>query len=152
MTDAFRLSLLEGLTPIVVVAQSWCSLPFRLRTGDQLRWRFIVLDYDLKFCVKVRRMGMGGAVEEEVEPKRAVSASQGVVEGSLHALETAQYIVYWDNSYSWLRPKHVAYNVEVRKTCVEESDAAETGAFNQDEFVGEIESGDDGFAEEAQFA
>ena len=85
-------------------------------------------------------------LQKDVVPERTISASSGVVCGSFYARDTAAtYVVHWDNTYSWFRPKHIAYDVKISRVHVSESNAAQTDAFGSvDEFVarpGDVDGG-----------
>jgi hypothetical protein len=56
----------------------------------------------------MRRMGDGGSVEEQVVPTLKVTQAQ-MAEGTWVVEETGAVVLAWDNSFSMLRSKSLAY-------------------------------------------
>ncbi|CAM9526359.1 unnamed protein product, partial [Ectocarpus sp. 4 AP-2014] len=86
--------------------------------GCCLCWEFRVKDYDLGFALRRRFQGMGGSTEEDIfEFKRYSSGEtfQGRWTADSDSNAPAVVIMVWDNSYSCLRPKTLAYKAQVNR-------------------------------------
>ena len=85
--------------------------------GGTLRWSFLVRDRNLDFCVRRRQMGdVGGAVEVDIVAKVRYESSTGMVHGNtIVNTNAATMVLVFDNKFSWMREKHVAFKYEVLK-------------------------------------
>ena len=88
------------------------SLPYVVHAGDVLRWEFCVRYHDVAFRVSERAMSSGGAVELDLLPAARFAAGHAYG-GAWTAAKTTTLLLTFDNGYSRLRGKDVAYAVSV---------------------------------------
>ena len=84
-----------------------------------MRWSFRVKDYDVGFGVRLRLMRDGGAFEEDVLPLERFDNGD-TIEGSWVADADRTIVLVFDNRYSKLRSKNVAYLVGTEKASNED--------------------------------
>eukprot|EP00397_Hematodinium_sp_SG-2012_P021018 GEMP01021688.1.p1 GENE.GEMP01021688.1~~GEMP01021688.1.p1 ORF type:complete len:313 (+),score=95.06 GEMP01021688.1:47-985(+) len=102
----------KGAEEMTVPARNEHTTAYLVPKGTLLRWTFRVMQYDLGFGVRMRVMQDGGAVENVVLPVERFD-DQETVSGSWMAEEDRTMILVFDNSYSKLRGKTVAYMVGI---------------------------------------
>ena len=78
-----------------------------------ITWEFITRGYDISFGI-VRNEDLSDSQPEFVSPLLSYSPDK-VHSGSLTVNDPGTYILFWDNSHSWLREKNISYKVNVRK-------------------------------------
>lgn len=79
------------------------------RPGSMLSWRFQTASGDLAFGLR-----MGEASQEPLVPLRRIEASSYLPQkGSWQCKRPGTYVLQFDNSYSWLNGKTLAYVVSV---------------------------------------
>lgn len=108
---------------IDVPARSTCRAPFLVPKGSAIIWTVRVRLLDLGFAVRLRRQGLGGAVEDDIVPMQRILAGETVT-GGRAAVDYPRHIVFvFDNAYSKLRAKKCAHRVQVgpHVTCEDES-------------------------------
>lgn len=88
------------------------QLPFTMESGSTLHWEFDVKTLDVKFEVRFRTQGDGGAVEETVQASQKFGHGQ-VQSGSWTTSTTGTLVLVWDNASSWRRPKHLIYKTSI---------------------------------------
>lgn len=104
----------QGAEEISVPARTEHTSAFHVARGCTLRWTFRVKDYDVGFGVRVRVQEWGGSKEEEVLPVERYD-SVDTVSGSWVADEDRTMVLAFDNRYSKLRSKTVAYIVGIER-------------------------------------
>jgi len=104
----------QGAEEISVPARTEHTSAFHVARGCTLRWTFRVKDYDVGFGVRVRVQEWGGSKEEEVLAVERYD-SVDTVSGSWVADEDRTMVLAFDNRYSKLRSKTVAYIVGIEK-------------------------------------
>ncbi|CAN0506111.1 unnamed protein product, partial [Phaeothamnion confervicola] len=92
------------------------SLPYTVAAGASVCWEFRIKDRDIGFALRVREQGEGGAYERDLIPMRRYPAGdkyqgQWTVDGE----GDRQIMLVWDNTYSKLRGKMLAYRSQVLK-------------------------------------
>jgi len=102
----------KGAEEMQIAARKEHTTSYHVEKGYILRWTFRVKDHDLGFGVRMRVMQDGGSVEQEVLPVEKFD-DQETVSGSTFAEETRTLVLVFDNTYSKLRSKTVAYFVGV---------------------------------------
>ena len=86
------------------------QLPFVLEQGDVLRWQFCVRwESKVRFRVRRRAMGIGGATETDLSKAKSLSASQG----EYTADTSSTILLVFDNSAALFRSVDVACAVDV---------------------------------------
>lgn len=112
----FRDMLLKGFEAVEIgCGQKW-SNSFVVERGDTIMWEFFVLNHDVDFRVARRVMGDGGSFEVDIPALSVHRCSSGPLRGAHVVKEDhASYVFAFDNTYSWLRPKNVAYRIIVHK-------------------------------------
>lgn len=118
----------KGAEEMVIEARKEHTSAYHVEKGQLLRWTFRVKERDLGFGVRMRVMADGGAKEEEILPVEKFD-DQETISGSYFCQETNNLVLVFDNSYSKLRSKTVAYmvGVETPKEEIEIDDEEETG-------------------------
>lgn len=104
----------SGAEEISVPARTEHTSAFHVATGCTLRWTFRVKDYDIGFGVRMRVQEWGGSKEEEVLAVERYD-SVDTVSGSWVADEDRTMVLAFDNRYSKLRSKTVAYIVGIER-------------------------------------
>jgi hypothetical protein len=99
---------IQGAEEIVVPARTEHTCCYHVSKGSTLRWTFRVKDNDIGFGVRMRVQEWGGSREDEV---LAVERYDNVdtISGSWMADEDRTMVLVFDNRYSKLRSKTVAY-------------------------------------------
>ena len=99
---------------LVVPARTAATSSFVVPAGALLQWRFRVAAQDLGFALRVRMQGDGGATEVDVFSVQRY-ASGVTVQGAWSPTVDSQLIMVWDNTYSYLREKMVAFQTAVHR-------------------------------------
>mmetsp|Transcript_10520 Transcript_10520/g.23905 ORF Transcript_10520/g.23905 Transcript_10520/m.23905 type:complete len:361 (+) Transcript_10520:95-1177(+) len=99
---------------IVVPARTEHTTVYHVQTGSTLRWTFRVKDYDIGFGVRMRVQEWGGSREEPVLDVERYD-SNDTISGSWVADEDRTMVLVFDNRYSKLRSKTIAYIVGTEK-------------------------------------
>ncbi|CAM9924270.1 unnamed protein product [Ectocarpus fasciculatus] len=109
----------EGATGLLVPRGKQLSQAFIVAPGCCLCWEFRVKDHDLGFALRRRFQGMGGSTEEDIFELKRQACSLDTFQGRWTADSDrnapAVVIMVWDNSYSCLRPKTLAYKAQVNR-------------------------------------
>jgi len=104
----------QGAEEISVPARTEHTSAYHVARGCTLRWTFRVKDYDIGFGVRVRVQVWGGSKEEEVLPVERYD-NVDTVSGSWVADADRTMVLAFDNRYSKLRSKTVAYIVGIER-------------------------------------
>lgn len=99
---------IQGAEEITVPARNEHTCCFHVSKGATLRWTFRVKDHDIGFGVRMRVQQWGGAREDEVLAVERYDNSD-TISGSWVADEDRTMVLVFDNRYSKLRSKTVAY-------------------------------------------
>eukprot|EP01041_Mallomonas_annulata_P000355 gene355-646_t len=112
-----------GTVEIDVPPRSMCRAPFLVPKGSALIWQVRVRTLDLGFAVRLRRQGLGGAVEDDIVPMKRYKAGEAIIGGRAATDYTRHIVFVFDNTYSTLRPKKCAHKVQVGPhiTCEDET-------------------------------
>jgi len=87
---------------------------YHVQAGSTLRWTFRVKDYDIGFGVRMRVQEWGGSREDSVLDVERFDCND-TISGSWVADEDRTMVLVFDNRYSKLRSKTVAYIVGTDK-------------------------------------
>ncbi|CAJ1361861.1 unnamed protein product [Effrenium voratum] len=104
----------QGAEELLVPARTEHTCAYHVSKGSTLRWTFRVKDYDIGFAVRMRVQVWGGAQEEEVLAVERYD-NKDTISGSWVADEDRTMILAFDNRFSKLRSKTVAYLVGTEK-------------------------------------
>lgn len=99
---------IQGAEEITVPARSEHTCCYHVSKGSTLRWTFRVKDNDIGFGVRMRVQEWGGAREDEVLPVERYDSAD-TISGSWVADDDRTMVLSFDNRYSKLRSKTVAY-------------------------------------------
>ena len=77
--------------------------------NSKIKWEFLTDDYDIEFGLDYK----GDSELEILFQHERVNSHMNVEEGEMLCRNTGTYILSFDNTYSYLRPKKVYYNVEI---------------------------------------
>merc|ERR1711988_1381245 len=81
---------------------------YHVSKGSTLRWTFRVKEHDIGFGVRMRVQEWGGSREDEVLSTERYDSTD-TISGSWVADEDRTMVLVFDNKYSKLRSKTVAY-------------------------------------------
>lgn len=109
----------QGAEETDIPARREHTCVFHVTKGSTLRWTFRVKEHDIGFGVRMRVQEWGGSREEEVLPVERYDSTD-TVSGSWVADENRSMVLVFDNRYSKLRSKTVAYLVGTEKPPVYE--------------------------------
>ncbi|CAE7822591.1 unnamed protein product [Symbiodinium sp. CCMP2592] len=104
----------QGAEELSVPARTEHTCAYHVTKGSTLRWTFRVKEHDIGFAVRMRIQVWGGAQEEEVLAMERYD-NKDTISGSWVADEDRTMILAFDNKYSKLRAKTVAYIVGTEK-------------------------------------
>uniref|UniRef100_A0AAV1U0P9 GOLD domain-containing protein n=1 Tax=Peronospora matthiolae TaxID=2874970 RepID=A0AAV1U0P9_9STRA len=109
---------------VPIAASGNFQLPIKLdaRKG-QLLYSFRTRTYDVTFGVQM--ICADGSLIQLLEPRRYESQKQHV-EGKLALTGPAMVLLLWDNSFSWVNTKQLAYHVELKQEILLVSEAEKT--------------------------
>jgi len=114
---------INGAEETTVPARAEHTSVYLVTRGSTLRWTFRVKDYDLGFGVRVRVQEFGGAREDVVLDVERYDGTD-TVSGSWVADEDRTIVLVFDNTYSKMRAKTVAYIVGTERPPVYAAAAA----------------------------
>mmetsp|Transcript_81143 Transcript_81143/g.225801 ORF Transcript_81143/g.225801 Transcript_81143/m.225801 type:complete len:478 (+) Transcript_81143:99-1532(+) len=100
----------QGAEELGVPARTEHTSCYHVKKGSTLRWTFRVKDHDIGFGVRMRVQEWGGSREDEVLAVERYDSAD-TVSGSWVADENRTIVLVFDNKYSRLRGKTVAYFV-----------------------------------------
>jgi ElaB/YqjD/DUF883 family membrane-anchored ribosome-binding protein len=101
---------IRGAEEIVVPARTEHTSVYHVQKGTTLRWTFRVKDNDIGFGTRVRVQAWGGSKEEEVLAVERYDSAD-TISGSWVADEERTMVLVFDNTYSRLRSKTIAFLV-----------------------------------------
>ncbi|ETL30091.1 hypothetical protein L917_16722, partial [Phytophthora nicotianae] len=109
---------------VPIAASGGFQLPIKLdaRKGE-LHYSFSTRDYDVNFGVQM--ICADGSLIELLDTRRYESQKQKV-EGQLSLTGPGMVLLLWDNSFSWVNTKQLAYHVELKQETLPVSDAEKT--------------------------
>lgn len=105
---------IQGAEEMSIPARTEHTSAYHVTKGSTLRWTFRVKDYDIGFSVRSRVQEWGGSKEEEVLGVERYDNAD-TISGSWVADEDRTMILAFDNTYSRLRAKTIAYMVGTEK-------------------------------------
>uniref|UniRef100_K3WZ08 GOLD domain-containing protein n=1 Tax=Globisporangium ultimum (strain ATCC 200006 / CBS 805.95 / DAOM BR144) TaxID=431595 RepID=K3WZ08_GLOUD len=98
-------------THVPIAAASVFQLPIKLDAPKGvLHYEFYTRDYDVNFSVQM--ICADGTMVELVEPQRYESQKQHIT-ARLELVGPGMVLLIWDNSFSWLNTKQLAYTIEL---------------------------------------
>jgi len=104
----------QGAEEMIVPARTEHTSAYHVKKGSTLHWTFRVKERDVGFGVRMRVQEWGGSREEEVLPIERYDAAD-TISGSWVADEDRTMILAFDNTFSKLRSKTVAFIVGTEK-------------------------------------
>jgi hypothetical protein len=104
----------QGAEELSVPARTEHTCCYSVKKGETLRWTFRVKEHDVGFGVRMRIQAYGGAKEEEVLAVERYDSAD-TISGSWVADEDRMMVLVFDNKYSKLRGKTVAYYTGTEK-------------------------------------
>ncbi|EGZ26449.1 hypothetical protein PHYSODRAFT_556004, partial [Phytophthora sojae] len=109
---------------VPIAASGGFQLPIKLdaRKGE-LHYSFSTRDYDVNFGVQM--ICADGSLIELLDSRRYESQKQQV-QGQLSLSGPGMVLLLWDNSFSWLNSKQLAYHVELKQETLPVSEAEKT--------------------------
>ncbi|GMF31837.1 unnamed protein product [Phytophthora fragariaefolia] len=109
---------------VPIAASGGFQLPIKLdaRKGE-LHYSFSTRDYDVNFGVQM--ICADGSLIELLDTRRYESQKQQV-QGQLSLAGPGMVLLLWDNSFSWLNSKQLAYHVELKQETLPVSEAEKT--------------------------
>jgi hypothetical protein len=110
----------DGLQQVEIANGAAYELPVVVPAGARITWEFNVRAYDIKFFVKFapmaagtkRTAGSGSSGAKVVVPETTVATGKNQTGGYDTPAEGTVTLV-WDNTFSFLRNKTVAYKVDL---------------------------------------
>jgi hypothetical protein len=107
----------QGAEEMSIPARTEHTCCYHVSRGSTLRWTFRVKDNDLGFGVRMRVQAFGGSREEEVLPIERYDSAE-TISGSWVADEDRTIVLAFDNRFSKLRSKTVAYYTGIERAAV----------------------------------
>ncbi|KAG6582787.1 putative F-box protein [Phytophthora cinnamomi] len=109
---------------VPIAASGGFQLPIKLdaRKGE-LHYSFSTRDYDVNFGVQM--ICADGSLIELLDTRRYDSQRQQV-QGQLSLSGPGMVLLLWDNSFSWVNSKQLAYHVELKQETLPVSEAEKT--------------------------
>ncbi|KAG8180407.1 hypothetical protein JTE90_022756 [Oedothorax gibbosus] len=115
-----RLSSSPGAQKLTVTRFSKSDIRFEVREpGSLLEWEFETKNRDIGFGVYFQ--GSPDSKIEELVPKQRIETEVEPETGVYKCVKAGTYIIVFDNSYSWLYPKHIFYRARIISPHDEES-------------------------------
>jgi hypothetical protein len=109
---------------VPIAASGGFQLPIKLdaRKGE-LHYAFSTRDYDVNFGVQM--ICADGSLVELLDTRRYESQKQQV-QGQLSLVGPGMVLLLWDNSFSWVNAKQLAYHVELKQETLPASEHERT--------------------------
>ncbi|CAN8021593.1 unnamed protein product [Ixodes persulcatus] len=99
---------------VILSRDSWkLRVPVQ-QSESLLRWSFHVQRGDLEFCLRYLPPEDDEKPEESDEPLTKPQRLSGQQQGSFRCEKPGTYVLEFDNSFSWLTSKRLAYSVDVQ--------------------------------------
>lgn len=109
---------------VPIPASRGFQLPIKLDAKKgELHYSFSTKDYDVDFGVQM--ICADGSLTELLGTRRYESQKEQV-KGQLDLKGPGLVLLMWDNSFSWVNTKRLAYHVELKQEALPVSDAAKT--------------------------
>ncbi|GFX13407.1 SEC14-like protein 4 [Trichonephila clavipes] len=109
------LSTLPGVKKLSITRFSKVELTFEvMEPNSYLEWEFETKDRDIAFAVYFQEKTSKQSKPIEILPKQRIDTYYEPETGMYKCQKAGTYIVVFDNSYSWLRPKEIYYKLNVR--------------------------------------
>jgi len=118
---------IQGAEEINVPARTEHTCCYHVSKGSTLRWTFRVKEHDIGFGVRMRVQQWGGSREDEVLAVERYDCADTVT-GSWVADEDRTMVLVFDNRFSKLRSKTVAYFTGTEKASVFLGDVVDESA------------------------
>ncbi|TDH72902.1 hypothetical protein CCR75_006671 [Bremia lactucae] len=114
---------------VPIAASGGFQLPIKLDAEKgELHYTFSTRNYDVNFGVQM--ICADGSLIELLSSQRYESQKQ-LVEGQLSLTGPGMALLLWDNSFSWLNTKQLAYHVELKQEALSLSEAEKTQLASQ---------------------
>ncbi|GMF65366.1 unnamed protein product [Phytophthora lilii] len=109
---------------VPIAASGGFQLPIKLDAPKgELHYTFSTRDYDVNFGVQM--ICADGSLVELLDTRRYESQKQQV-QGQLSLVGPGMVLLLWDNSFSWVNAKQLAYHVELKQDTLPVSDVEKT--------------------------
>ncbi|GFY71426.1 retinal-binding protein, partial [Trichonephila inaurata madagascariensis] len=109
------LSTLPGVKKLTITRFSKVELTFEVMEPNYyLVWEFETKDRDIAFAVYFQEKTSKKSKPIEILPKQRIDTYYEPETGMYKCQRAGTYIVVFDNSYSWLRPKEIYYRLNVK--------------------------------------
>lgn len=97
-------------TEITIKAGNSFELPLMVsKPGTTVHWVFHTKGFDIRFGIAKGRVG----TKREFLVANTSYAPDAPQQGKVTFPDAGDYFLIWDNTYSWIREKHVVYSVEI---------------------------------------
>ncbi|KAH6928363.1 hypothetical protein HPB50_014953 [Hyalomma asiaticum] len=104
----------EGVQHFSVDRRGRFEMPVTVdQPGSRIRWTFQTAKGDLAFGVRYQPPSSGGVEEQVLEVHRIPSCSLVPEHGSHVCTKRGTYVLQFDNSFSWMSSKDVAYEIQI---------------------------------------
>ncbi|GBN68663.1 SEC14-like protein 2 [Araneus ventricosus] len=113
------LSRAPGAQTLTIARRSKEEVSFEVREpGSQLEWEFELKEWDkdIKFAVLFTENSSEESKAVEMVQKRRVDTCYGPEKASIQCQKKGTYVLLFDNTYSWMHPKEVAFRARVRSS------------------------------------
>ncbi|CEM03539.1 unnamed protein product [Vitrella brassicaformis CCMP3155] len=109
-----RFALGSGKITAEIAAGKKLQVPYQVRSGHTIYWAWGVMAMDVGFTINMRTTVPGSmSVEEKALLNYARHSSERALRGSLTFASDGIVTFVWDNTFSFLRAKQIAYKIEV---------------------------------------
>ena len=115
--------MVDGLQQVEVANGTAYDLPLSVPTSTTVTWQFTVRAYDIKFTAKFTPQALSSA--PKVITSTTAKEAQSVT-GTFDVTEPGIVTLTWDNTYSFMRSKIVAYKVDLVAPSTPSTDALAT--------------------------
>jgi len=112
--EEWRNARIQGSEVATVPPRTEHTCVYHVAKGSTFRWTFRVKEYDIAFSIRMRVQVWGGSQEEDILAPDRYDGSD-VISGNWVASEDRTLVLAFDNRYSKLRGKTIAYLVGVEK-------------------------------------
>ena len=97
-------------TEITIKAGTTFEMPLLVsKPGTTVHWVFHTKGYDIRFGIAKNKAG----ADREYIVSNTSYSPDSPQQGKVTFPTAGDYFLVWDNTYSWIREKHVVYSVEI---------------------------------------
>ncbi|XP_071039638.1 SEC14-like protein 2 isoform X8 [Parasteatoda tepidariorum] len=110
------LANLDGVKKLSLSRSSYSEILINILEEDsQIEWRFEIEARDIGFGLFYRDNSTVETVLEELIPLEKVDTVLAPETGLYQCRKIGTYVILFDNSYSWIRPKELYYTIRILK-------------------------------------